>query len=89
MDVIEPLWFAVTTVHDLIKSNKEIEGEIKELGETLKLITIAIGPLMQTAQSAIQSAGKDSELSQVFEAMKCAIFVVILSNSFAVSFQFF
>eukprot|EP01117_Protostelium_nocturnum_P018312 TRINITY_DN7634_c0_g1_i6.p1 TRINITY_DN7634_c0_g1~~TRINITY_DN7634_c0_g1_i6.p1 ORF type:complete len:356 (+),score=128.44 TRINITY_DN7634_c0_g1_i6:54-1121(+) len=73
MDVIEPLWFAVTTVHELIKSNQEIKGEIKELGETLKLITIAIRPLMQTAQSAVQSAGKDSELSQVFEAMKSVI----------------
>ncbi|PRP87799.1 hypothetical protein PROFUN_04273 [Planoprotostelium fungivorum] len=72
MDVIEPFWFAVTTVHDLIKANKEKAGEMRDLADTLKLISIAIRPLLSKAKTAME-IDPGTELVEVFTAMKSVI----------------
>lgn len=68
MDVIEPLWATITTVHDLIKAHKDLSSEIDELGETVKLITYAMKPLLN---SITENAGK--ELKEVLGALKAVL----------------
>lgn len=75
MDVIEPLWFAVTTAHDLLKASKEVAGEMRDLGDTLKLISIAIRPLLNEAKASIElSAGDD--LTEVVTTIKYVLSIL-------------
>jgi hypothetical protein len=71
MDIIEPLWFTITTVHDLVKANKDIAGEIQELGDTVKLLSLAISPLKDYLTS-VDKNNQPVELSEVFGAMRYA-----------------
>ncbi len=59
MDIIEPLWFTISTVNDLLKAGKELSSEMIELRDTvkvsnplltLKLISAAIKPVMDGSE---------------------------------------
>jgi pSer/pThr/pTyr-binding forkhead associated (FHA) protein len=47
MELIEPVWFTLTALHDLIKSNKDIGGEVEGLQETVQLVEMAMKPLLE------------------------------------------
>lgn len=74
MEVLEPLWATMTVVHDLVKAHNDLGGELAQLGETVKLISLAVKPLLgnliKERETQEDSDTHNKDLFEVFIALR-------------------
>jgi len=74
MEVLEPLWTTMTVVHDLVKAHNDLGGELAQLGETVKLISLAVKPLLgnliKERETQEDSDTHNKDLFEVFTALR-------------------